>query len=154
MILLKAYNSWGSGCSLDKTFTHIPSAVCSLRLIQQPSPRTLYSPIRPTCASVLSGHVDSLTVAAITHLASGFEALMNHNYIYKGSPQAVHSTPIPPLYLLKETHLFRISLYILNSLIYRPILPYEEGHRIQAFSRYPCFVQHYLPKFRTVLFQP
>jgi hypothetical protein len=75
MVLLKAHNSWGSGSSPGKTFTHIPSAVCSLSLIQQPSPKTLHSPIRPTCASVLSGCTDSVAVAAIVHLAPGFEAL-------------------------------------------------------------------------------
>jgi hypothetical protein len=39
MVLLNAHNSWGSGSSPGKTFTHIPSAVCSLSLIQQPSQR-------------------------------------------------------------------------------------------------------------------
>jgi hypothetical protein len=37
--------------------------------------KTLHSPIRPTCASVLLGYTDSVTVAAIVHLALGFEAL-------------------------------------------------------------------------------
>jgi len=39
---------------------------------------------------------------------------------------------------------FHMSPFIpvqLQSGIYSPILPLEEGYRIQAFSRYPCLVQ-------------
>ena len=57
-----------------KPQAYASSTVCSLSLyiVAYSYKPTLY---RPTCASVLSGHIDSITVAAIICHAPGFEAL-------------------------------------------------------------------------------
>jgi hypothetical protein len=50
-----------------------PRPTCSLLL--KPISTSFCPLYRPTCASVLSGHIDSVTVAVIIRHAPGFEAL-------------------------------------------------------------------------------
>ena len=74
---------WPVGLPRSKVQARSPCSIHSLLLKPiigslpcKPSCLLVFLPFyRPTCASVLSGHIDSVTVAAIICHAPGFEAL-------------------------------------------------------------------------------
>ena len=100
-----------------KPQAYASSAVCSLSLyiVAYSYEPTLY---RPTCASVLSGHIDSVTVAAIICHAPGFEALRVivvclHRTTDHASQDCSRQTPSQAAYLLRFLLLTNVLFCIL-----------------------------------------